>query len=118
MIKNLLNLFFPKVCLACNHQLTDNEVEICTTCRHDLPTTDFHTEKNNSVEKVFYGRVKLEHATALLFFQKKGITQQLIHNLKYRGFENIGVLLGKWIGYQLQSSEYYKNIDIVILLEA
>lgn len=100
--------------MACNLQLTDNEVEICTICRHDLPVTNFHNERNNSVEKVFYGRIKLEHATALLFFQKKGIVQQLIHNLKYRGFENIGTLLGKWLGYQLQSSEHYKDIDIVI----
>lgn len=114
MIKNLLNLFFPEVCLACDHQLRDNEEEICTNCRHELPTTNFHNEKNNSVEKIFYGRVKIEHATALLFFQKEGIVQQLIHNLKYRGFENIGTLLGKWLGHELKHSEYYNNIDIVI----
>lgn len=114
MIKNLLNLFFPEVCLACNHQLMDNEADICTSCRHELPTTNFHLEKNNAVEKVFYGRIKLEHATALLFFQKKGIVQQLLHNLKYRGYERIGTLLGKWLGYELQNSVHYKNIDLVI----
>ena len=114
MIKNLLNLFFPEVCLACDHQLMDNEADICTNCRHELPTTNLHDEKNNSIEKIFYGRVNIEHATALFFFQKKGIVQKLIHNLKYRGFENIGTVLGKWLGYELQNSEYYKNIDIVI----
>jgi ComF family protein len=114
MIKNLLNLFFPEVCLACNHQLKDNESDICTNCRHELPTTDFHLEKNNAVEKVFYGRVKLEHAMALLFFQKKGIVQQLLHNLKYRGYERIGTLLGKWLGHELQNSAHYRNIDLVI----
>lgn len=114
MIKNLLNLFFPKVCLACNHQLKDNESGICTNCRHKLPVTSFHQEKDNSVEKVFYGRAKLEHATALLYFQKKGMVQQLLHNLKYRGYEHIGALLGKWLGHELKHSEYYKNIDLII----
>ena len=39
MIKDIINLFFPKCCYACNIVLTDYEVGICTSCRHDLPVT-------------------------------------------------------------------------------
>ena len=85
MIKNLLNLFFPKACLGCQNYLNDNEIYICTSCRHELPVTNFHFDDNDTIKKVLYGRVKLEHATALLHFSKKGIVQQLMHNLKYRG---------------------------------
>ena len=109
-----MNLFFPKVCYACSHLLTDNESHICTTCRHNLPVTNYHFENNDAVEKVFYGRVKLEHATALLKFQKKGIVQHLLHNLKYRGHETISTVLGEWLGNELKTLEAYKNIDIVI----
>lgn len=114
MLKNLLNLFFPKVCYACSHLLTDNENHICTTCRHNLPVTDFHFENNNTVEKVFYGRIKLEQATALLKFEKKGIVQQLLHNLKYRSHETISKVLGEWLGKELKDVEAYSTIDIVI----
>ncbi len=114
MLKNLLNLFFPKVCYACSHLLTDNENHICTTCRHNLPVTDFHFENNNTVEKVFYGRIKLEQATALLKFEKKGIVQQLLHNLKYRSHETISKVLGEWLGKELKNVEAYSTIDIVI----
>ncbi|MCK5401512.1 MAG: ComF family protein [Flavobacteriaceae bacterium] len=114
MLKNLLNLFFPKVCYACSHLLTDNENHICTTCRHNLPVTDFHFENNNTVEKVFYGRIKLEQATALLKFEKKGIVQQLLHNLKYRSHETISKVLGEWLGNELKNVEGYSTIDIVI----
>ncbi|NQX86260.1 MAG: ComF family protein [Flavobacteriaceae bacterium] len=114
MIKNLHNLFFPEFCLACSKYLLDNESEICTSCRHELPTTGFHHIKNNPFEKVFYGRVKIEHATALFFFQKKGSVQQLLHNLKYRGHERIGTLLGKWLGHELSQSDYYNAIDLII----
>lgn len=114
MLKNLLNLFFPKVCYACSHLLTDNENHICTTCRHNLPVTDFHFENNNTVEKVFYGRIKLEQATALLKFEKKGIVQQLLHNLKYRSHETISKVLGEWLGNELKNVEAYSTIDIVI----
>ena len=113
-MKNLLNLFFPKVCYACSHLLTDNESHICTTCRHNLPVTNYHFENNDAVEKVFYGRVKLEHATALLKFQKKGIVQHLLHNLKYRSHETISTVLGEWLGNELKTVEAYKKIDVVI----
>lgn len=114
MVKNLLNLFFPKVCLACQNYLTDNELHICTQCRHQLPLTNFHFDTSNAVHKMMYGRVKLDQATALLHFSKKGIVQQLMHNLKYRNHEVIGQFLGEWLGEELKNSEAYKTIDVVV----
>ena len=114
MVKNLLNLFFPKVCYACNNLLLDNEKQICTICRHDLPVTNYHFDDDETIKKVLYGRVNLELATALLKFEKKGIVQQLIHNLKYRGHENIGKVLGEWLGNELKSLEVYNSIEMVV----
>ena len=114
MFNSIVNLLFPKVCFACSHLLADNEKHICTNCRHNLPVTNYHFENNNTVEKVFYGRVKLEQATALLRFEKKGIVQHLLHNLKYRDHEVIGAILGEWLGNELKTIENYKNIDVII----
>ncbi len=114
MFQNLINLFFPKVCLSCNHVLLDNEIYVCTNCRHDLPVTNYHLDDSDQVKKVFYGRVRLEKATALLRFQKKGIVQQLIHNLKYKGHQEIGTFLGAWLGDELKNIDDYKDIDLVI----
>ncbi len=114
MVINLLNLFFPKVCLGCSMYLGDNENYVCTSCRHQLPLTNFHLDKNDAVKNVLFGRVKLEQATALLHFSKKGIVQQLIHNLKYRGHQDVGVFLGKWLGEELKTLESYQCIDVVI----
>jgi len=114
MIKNLLNLFFPKICYACSDLLNDNELHICTSCRHQLPVTNFHFDEDKTVEKVFYGRVKIEKATALLKFQKKGRVQHLLHNLKYKGHETIGQFLGAWLGQELSDTKDYGTIDVVI----
>ncbi|MEJ2114183.1 MAG: hypothetical protein P8X62_11020, partial [Flavobacteriaceae bacterium] len=57
--ENLINLFFPKVCYSCNNLLTDNEKYVCTDCRHDLPVTNFHFNQDDSVLKIFYGRIKI-----------------------------------------------------------
>lgn len=107
-------MFFPKVCEACSSYLSDNERIICTLCRHQLPVTNFHLYQDDTVKKVLYGRVQLEEATALLYFSKKGLVQQLMHNLKYRGHEFIGEFLGAWLGDELKDLEAYKSVDFVI----
>ncbi|MCB0449006.1 MAG: ComF family protein [Confluentibacter sp.] len=114
MFKPIVNLFFPKVCFACLNLLHDNEDTICVNCRHDLPVTNFHFDNDDTVAKVLYGRAKIEQGTALFRFEKKGLVQQLIHGLKYRGYENIGALLGNWLGSELKALEHYQNIDVVI----
>lgn len=107
-------MFFPRVCLGCSAYLGDNETYICTSCRHQLPLTNFHLDGNETLKNVFYGRVNLEQATALLHFSKKGIVQQLMHNLKYRGQQKVGVFLGKWLGEELKTIKSYQDIDVVI----
>ncbi|OEK09796.1 amidophosphoribosyltransferase [Flavivirga aquatica] len=114
MFKPLINLFFPQVCHACLEYLNDNEDTICTNCRHDLPVTNFHFNNDDTVKKALYGRVKIENGTALFRFEKKGLVQQLIHGLKYKGYENIGIFLGDWLGSELKTIDCYKSIDLVI----
>jgi len=114
MFKSVVNIFFPKVCYACLGTLNDNEDAICVDCRHDLPVTNFHLDDSDAVKKVLYGRCKIEHGTALFRFEKKSLVQQLIHGLKYRGYQNIGFVLGNWLGGELQELEAYRDVDVVV----
>lgn len=92
----------------------NNERVICTNCRHELPVTNFSLDNDNPVQKVFYGRVKLEYATSLLLFQKKGNVQKLMHQLKYRGHREISEFLGQWMGSVLLETPLLSQIDAVI----
>lgn len=114
MLKSIVNLFFPKVCNACNNLLNENMDAICLDCRHDLPLTNFHFDNSDIVKKVLYGRGEIENGTALFRFEKKGNVQRLIHNLKYKGHEHIGSVLGNWLGGELKTLENYNTIDVVI----
>ncbi len=114
MPKSILNLFFPKVCYACHNLLHDNEATICIDCRHDLPVTNFHFDDNHAIKKVLYGRATIKNGTALFRFEKKGLVQQLIHGLKYKGYEHIGFVLGNWLGGELKTIKEYQSIDVVI----
>ena len=100
--------------LCCLNLLNDNEETICVDCRHDLPVTNFHFDNDDSVVKVLYGRAKIENGTSLFRFEKKGLVQQLIHGLKYKGYETIGYSLGNWLGGELKDLDGYKSVDVVI----
>lgn len=114
MLGILLNTLFPKTCTACAKSLTLKEHVLCVKCRHQLPLACYHKTGATTMFDFFYGRVPLENATALVEFQKKGITQTILHNLKYRGQENISGFFGKWLGAELAETTAYQNIDIVI----
>jgi ComF family protein len=114
MIKNLLDLFFPLVCSACQSLLLTNEKTICTQCRHQLPQTNHHLLPENEAYKKFYGRIPLEHASAFLYFHKKGMVQELIHNLKYRGQQEIGTQLGHWYAEDIKNCASLKNVAAII----
>ena len=114
MFKSIINLFFPPVCAGCNSFLLVNEKVICTVCRHDIPLTNHHLNPENDAFKKFYGRIPVLHASALFYFHKKGIVQQLIHNLKYKGQEEIGTTIGQWYAEDLKNIESLVSIDEII----
>lgn len=114
MFHDFLNLLYPRICNCCNGELMKNEEAVCTACIHELPLTNFHQDNENPARKVFYGRAGIENATSLLYFKKKGMVQNLIHNLKYRGHQEVGVFLGKWLGAELAEVEQYHKIEAVV----
>ncbi|RTY95756.1 ComF family protein [Flavobacterium sp. GT3R68] len=114
MFKNLINLLFPKVCMGCKSFLLTNETVICTTCRHEIPLTQHTLAPENEAFKKFYGRIPVAHASALMYYHKKGIVQEIIHSLKYRGQEEIGTVFGHWYAEDLKATAQTMQFDEII----
>lgn len=114
MLEHLKNLFFPKICGGCHTLLMPNEIVICTNCRHEIPLTQFHLDSENEAFKKFYGKIEVEHVSVFLYFNKKGIVQELIHNLKYKGNEEIGTILGNWYVEDLKELKLKTPFDMII----
>ena len=114
MLKYLINLLFPKLCMGCNSLLLNNEKIICSECNHGLPYTNHHILENNDTTKKFYGIIPIEFSASMLYFHQKGIVQNLIHNLKYNKHQEIGTLLGKWYSNDLKSVSKIKTITEII----
>lgn len=111
---DFIALLYPQVCAACGNSLFRNEDTICTSCLYNLPKTNYHLVDDSPLDKVFWGRTRLENTAALYIFQKQGKVQHLIHQLKYKGRKDVGVYLGKLLGNDLRETEAFRDVVKVI----
>ncbi|NND15081.1 MAG: ComF family protein [Eudoraea sp.] len=114
ILNDVNNILFPQLCFGCNARLYRGEKVLCTICRDQIPLTEHNFETENAVDRIFYGRINIQKAAAFLYFEEKGIVKNLIHHLKYKGQEQIGIFLGDWFGSQLKSQDPTLKIDLVI----
>ena len=113
---DLLSLFYPQVCHACGEKLLKKGLEevICLRCQYHLPKTGFHLLADNPVTQKFWGRVNVQHGTAMYYFTKEGRVQTLVHKLKYQDKPEVGIKLGQMTGTMLATSELYSDIDLIV----
>lgn len=111
---DIANVLVPRACFGCNAHLNRGELHLCTVCRNHMPLTDYNFNEENPIDRIFYGRIRIEKASSLLFFTENSIVKHLIHHLKYKNQEQIGHFLGDWYGQNLKENQFLTNIDFVI----
>jgi ComF family protein len=79
-----------------------------------MPYTNDEQIKRNATYKVFDGRVRVEAASSLFFFKKKSRVQNVLHYLKYKNHEELGLVLGSMHAEQLSKSDLFAEVDVVI----
>lgn len=114
MLKSVFDLFFPTVCLSCTDVLRTGEKTLCAFCRHDLPVTDHFFNPENEIHRKFYGRLSLEYAASMVYFFKEGMMQRLMHQLKYRGQQQVGQYFGSWGGKLISEGWPENDFDYII----
>lgn len=112
---SLMQIVFPHVCSGCGSDLLSVESTLCLRCIDALPETDFEKHADNPVEKMFWGRINLESAGAAYYFTKESLVQHLMHQFKYKNNRELGLQLGRMMGYQLAHSGRF-NVDGLIPL--
>jgi len=116
ILTDLIGILYPNICLICGENLLRNEEQICLKCLHDIPRTNYHLQPNNPVEKRFWGKVAIEHASSFFFFTKGSPFQKLLHELKYRNNKKIGEIMGKYAAGDLIANLALAEIDFIVPL--
>jgi competence protein ComFC len=113
-VDDVLSLGFPHQCAACGGKLIRQEKVICTLCLAEMPLTHYSLEKENPVSQVFWGRVPVEGAISLFHFRKQSHFQHLLHQLKYKGRKDVGIELGRQLGFKILSSVEKLGLTMIV----
>ena len=113
-LTELGDLVYPRLCIVCEQRSADHTKGLCLHCLYDLPQTDFHHYRENPILRMFTGRIRLQKAAAFLYFEKNGITQKILHQIKYKSNLQLASMLGEMAGSELLKSEFLEDIDLLI----
>lgn len=111
---SFISLLFPRCCVVCGRPLAKGEECICAMCNINLPRTNYHLQKDNLVEQLFWGKIPLERATSFFFYRKGSDFRQILHQLKYGGQKEIGAIMGRYMASELSASGFFQGIDVII----
>ena len=110
----LLHMLFPSLCFGCEENSVNIDEMICINCRLHLPFTSFENIHNNTVEKLFWGRVPLQFASSTFYYVEKTAIQKIIHQIKYHHAHDLGIEMGKIMGQRLKDVFERSSIDCCI----
>jgi len=116
ILSDTLHLLYPHICTGCGSDLLDEDNLLCLRCITDLPSTQFAKHANNPIEKIFWGRIPIVAAHSEFYFAKESLIQHLVHQLKYKGNQEIGIYLGALMGKSLLDSNRFRMIDYLVPL--
>jgi ComF family protein len=109
---DFLRLIFPVQCPGCGGGLVEGEEEVCISCLSDIEQTHFHHQPgDNELLRRFAGKVNIDHAAAMFYFDKEGKMQRIIKALKYENSPQVGRSLGRIYGEMLVGSPLLEGYD-------
>ena len=113
IIDNIQHLVYPNVCIICQKEVINKITVICPFCEIDFNYTYFESyEIPTILDKLFWGRAKINKTFALLFFEKHKDAQPILHALKYQSRMEVGSQLGSIIGKKIQQN--FTDLDALI----
>jgi len=104
--EDFLALVFPRTCCVCKRSLFEFENHLCKICVSQLPITSYHLRADDNDLKVkIDGLTQAGRLFSFLRFTKRGMSQKILHQLKYKSKPELGNFLGRMYGQLLY--EYY-----------
>lgn len=111
----VINLIAPEACMVCGCRLGIDETVLCTPCNLHLPRTLFASDPyNNVMARRFWGRIPIERASALFFYEAGSEVSHIIHNLKYYNHPEVGTTMGRMAAEEMAPLGFFEEIDMIV----
>jgi ComF family protein len=96
-----IEFVYPTVCLACQVPLSEDERMVCAQCWGRIHPLQEGDEEFQAMAERLRASGCIDGLVACHLFEKEGVLQSLMHELKYGGMSTIGVDLGKHLGVRI-----------------
>lgn len=113
ILLDIWNLMFPRYCMLCNERLSKIEQCICINCLSELPTTNAHIQKGNTIEQMFWGLLPIRNATSFFYYTSDEI-RHIVHQIKYHKHVFVAERLSEIMAKEICKSDFFDGIDIII----
>ncbi|MCT2562741.1 ComF family protein [Chryseobacterium herbae] len=107
----ILDLFFPNRCIHCS-RIIDAELLVCSLCFEQIHFTHFDYSGDHIIKEKCKLMFPVENTYALMKFEQDGLSQKIIHELKYKSRENAGNTLAEWTTERLDLKD--KKPDLLV----
>lgn len=114
MLKDLLRILFPDLCIHCGTPLVGDEKYLCTHCLTEIAWTHQAAIPNNETELRLAGRIPCQAAATLMTFKKGSVAQSIVHHIKYHSITSLGIQYGRLLGKELKSSGRFNHLDYIV----
>ncbi|WP_212747580.1 ComF family protein [Fodinibius saliphilus] len=111
IVAGFSQIAFPNVCVCCGHENTQKKHQLCSFCLHERFEDANPDNERASSDTLLPNGILFQQA--LWQFDKGGVLQHLLHQLKYHRLTTIGSDLGGKLGERVA-----RNTDLNNLLMA
>ncbi len=98
ILSPFIEFIYPAVCLGCRLPLSTNEQIVCARCWETIRPVHEADEEFREMAERLSASGYIDGLVACYLFEKDGVLQSLIHELKYGGMSAIGAHLGEHLG--------------------
>lgn len=115
LLRNILDLFFPRTCAICGNVLAGGEEMICIKCLFRMPGTDTWKQPyDNEMAKLFWHLIPIERCCALFHHISHATSARAVYQLKYMHHPEMGIYLGRMLAKKGLGIQFFDGIDAII----
>lgn len=114
-IVRLTRLVAPKACVICGSALSVGESVMCASCCSHLPRTrQCESPYDNDLARLLWGRMPVERAAALMYFERQSEASRLVYSFKYRNHPEYAEHIGRMAAKEMLASGFFSGIDTIV----
>ena len=110
-LRAALAIMLGERCVVCGRPLIGQG--ICPRCLLELPYINIRGVAGNCIERLFWGQVPVERASATIVYQPGFSVEILLHAIKYRNRPDLAIEMGRMMAQEHLASGFFDGIDAI-----